>query len=70
MENLNLEPNEYYVINNTKRVLYWTGEVWMKPVKDAQKRFGAYIESLDKQPKVKSAVNVEQTEFINLFKPM
>ena len=50
---------EYYRINNTKRVLYWDGEIWMKPVKDQQKRYGAWNTYLDKQPNVRSAELVD-----------
>lgn len=45
----------YYRMNGTKRILYWDGEKWMKPVKDQQGRLGTWIGQLDKQPKVKSA---------------
>ena len=41
---MELETGNYYVINNTKRVLYWNGEEWMKCIKDRQggrmSRFG------------------------------
>ena len=65
----NLETGEYYVINNTKKVLYWDGEKWMKPIKDRTKRFGSLITNLDKQPtNVKFITNVKDTELANLYK--
>lgn len=45
----------YYRLNGSKRILYWDGEKWMKPVKDQQGRYGTWLGQLDKQPKVKSA---------------
>ena len=45
-----LEVGEYYRINGTKKILYWDGEKWMKPVKDQQKRYGTWNGFLDKQP--------------------
>ena len=65
MKNTNLElqliDGEYYRINNTKRILYWDGEKWMKPEKDQQKKYGTWNSHLEKQPKVKSI------ELINIF---
>jgi len=49
----------YYRLNGTKRILYWTGEIWMKAVKDQQGRLGSWLGHLEKQPKVKTA------EYIN-----
>lgn len=58
-----METNEievgYYIINGTKRVLYWDGEKWMKPVKDQQGRMGIWLGRLEKQPKVKSVKPIE-----------
>lgn len=48
------EQGEYYRINNTKTILYWDGEKWMKPQKDQQKKYGSLVGPLDKQPNVKS----------------
>ena len=45
----------YYRLNGGKRILYWDGEKWMKPMKDQQGRYGTWLGQLDKQPKVKSA---------------
>ena len=45
----------YYIINETKRILYWDGEKWMKPVKDQQGRLGTWLCQLDKQPKIKKS---------------
>lgn len=68
MENL---ESGYYVINGTKRVLYWDDDskVWKLPVKDQQKRLGSLVYPLDKQPKIKSIIPVEQTEYANIYKP-
>lgn len=49
----------YYKINGTKRVLYWDGDKWMKPIKDQQKRYGTWIGALDKQPKVKTVEEID-----------
>jgi hypothetical protein len=46
----------YYIINETKRILYWDGEKWMKPVKDQQGRLGTWLCQLDKQPKIKKVI--------------
>ena len=45
-----LIDGEYYRINGTKKILYWDGSKWMKPVKDHQKRYGTWNGYLDKQP--------------------
>ncbi len=58
----------YYVINNTKKVLYWDGELWRKPVKDQQGRFSGWLTNLEKQPNIKTATPVEETEYKNLYK--
>ena len=58
----NKEP-DYYQINNTKKVLYWDGDKWMKPVKDHYRRF-TFLTTLDKQPtNVKTVTPVWETEF-------
>jgi hypothetical protein len=63
----NLEP-DYYQINNTKKVLYWDGYKWMKPVKDHYKRY-TYIGALDKQPtNIKSVKLVWDTEVAYQYK--
>lgn len=60
---------DYYVINNSKKVLYWNGAEWMKPIKDRQGRLGSYITRLDKQPtKIKTITSVWETECANLYK--
>lgn len=69
MENYKELEVGYYVINNTKRVLYWDGEQWKKPIKDRMGRLGSYISHLEKQPKVKSTTPVEETEYASLYKP-
>lgn len=59
----NLELGEYYRINGTKKILYWDGNKWMKPVKDIRGCYGSYICDLEKQPKVKKVEKVS-------FKPI
>lgn len=70
--NINFEnlEQDYYVINGTKKVLYWDGAKWMKPVKDSRKSFNSgLIGNLDKQPtNVKSIELVSETEFAQLYK--
>lgn len=63
--NTTLIDGEYYRINGTKKILYWDGEKWMKPVKDHQKRYGTWNCYLDKQPKVKSVelVNINKLTY-------
>ena len=56
---MNLEDGEYYQVNGGKKILYWNGKEWMKPQKDAQKRFGAWLSVMDKQPIVKSATKIK-----------
>lgn len=64
----NLEPGTYYQINNTKKVLYWEGDEWMKPEKDHYKRF-TLLSRLEKQPtNVKTVIPVEETEFAWQYK--
>ncbi len=58
----------YYQINNTKKILYWDGEKWMKPKKDVRGNYGGWIEPLEKQPKIKSTTPVEDTEYAPLFR--
>ena len=47
---MNLQQGKYYQINGTKKVLYWDGEKWMKPIKDTRGCYGGYITCLEKQP--------------------
>lgn len=44
----------YYQINNSKKILYWDGNKWLKPIKDQQKSYGTWLGHLDKQPKIKA----------------
>lgn len=60
---VSLIEGEYYRINETKKILYWDGEKWMKPVKDQQKRYGTWNSLLDKQPN-----NIKSVELIDIFK--
>ena len=60
---------DYYVINNSKKVLYWNGVEWMKPTKDRQGRLGSYITKLDKQPtNIRTVTPVWETEYADLYK--
>ena len=64
-----LEQGEYYVINNTKKVMYWDGEKWMKPQKDTRGSYSGWITPIEKQPKnIKSAINVKETDLYYLYK--
>jgi hypothetical protein len=58
---LSLVDGEYYRINGTKKILYWDGMKWMKPVKDQQKRFGTWNTHLDKQP-----TNIKSVELVDI----
>jgi len=48
-----LKTGEYYRINGTKKILYWDGSEFKKPVKDNQKRYSGWIGRIEKQPKFK-----------------
>lgn len=65
---MDLEVGEYYKINNTKRILYWDGEKWMKPAKDRRGSYSGYVGFLDKQPAVKSVERVDISELDKLMK--
>ena len=54
---------EYYRINGTKKVLYWNGEIWCKPKKDNQGKFGSWVTPMAEQPK-----NVKYVELVNIYK--
>jgi hypothetical protein len=56
-----LVDGEYYRINGTKKILYWDGSKWMKPVKDHQKRYGTWNGHLDKQP-----LNIKSVELVDI----
>ena len=56
-----LVDGEYYRINGTKKILYWDGSKWMKPVKDHQKRYGTWNGHLDKQP-----TNIKSVELVDI----
>ncbi len=51
---MDIIDNEYYRINNSKRILYWDGEQWMKPEKDSRGMYSGLLSYLNKQPNVKS----------------
>ncbi len=61
MDNLNLQPNEYYRINGTKRVLFWNGEKWQKPEKNNLGKY-IFLSELEKQPTVKKVELVNISE--------
>jgi hypothetical protein len=54
-----IDSGEYYQINGTKKVLYWSGTLWFKPAKDNRGRYSGYIQPLDKQPTVNSVIPVD-----------
>lgn len=56
-----LVSDEYYRINGTQKILYWDGSKWMKPVKDHQKRYGSWLQPLEKQP-----TNIKSVELVNI----
>ena len=56
-----LVDGEYYRINGTKKILYWDGSKWMKPIKDHQKRYGTWNGHLDKQP-----TNIKSVELVDI----
>jgi hypothetical protein len=56
-----LIAGEYYRINNTKKILYWNGYIWMQPVKDQQKRFATWVRHLDKQP-----TNIKRVDMVDV----
>ena len=60
MENL-VEGTNYYV-NGTKRILYWDGEKWMKPVRDSRKQYSGLLTNLESQPKVISVTEIKDIE--------
>jgi len=61
MENLKLGC--YYRINGTKRILYWDGEKFMKPVKDSRGSYkSGWLSHLEKQPNVKRTEIVEESD--------
>ena len=67
MEDLEID---YYQIDNTKKILYWDGEKWMKPVKDHYKRF-TYLRNLEEQPKnIKTTTIVNKQDFAWQYKPL
>ena len=57
-----LVDGKYYRINGTKKILYWDGSQWMKPVKDQQKRYGTWNTHLDKQP-----TNIKSVELVDIY---
>lgn len=46
-----LEAGEYYKINGTKKILYWDGKKWMKPIKDSIGSYSGLISEMSNQPK-------------------
>jgi len=51
---MELEQGEYYLINGGKRLLYWDGKQWLKPIKDSRGSYSGLLQFLSEQPKVKS----------------
>lgn len=54
----------YYIINNTKKILYWDGKEWKKPVKDSRGSYSGLLSRLQKQPKIKSIIAADENRFI------
>jgi len=63
-----LETGKYYRINGTKKILYWNGNEFMKPVKDNQKRYSGWVTFIEKQPKFKYAELIKERD-INALMP-
>ncbi len=59
MENLKLGC--YYRINGTKKILYWDGEKFMKPVKDNRGKY-SFVSPMEVQPKIKSVELVKESD--------
>ena len=59
---IELEQGCYYIINGTKRILYWSGNEWMKPVKDNRGSYHGWVTFLEKQPKISTVSKVEIEE--------
>ena len=62
MENINLQCGCYYRINGTKKILYWDGESWRKPVKDKRGRYSGHSINIEKQPNVKSVQVAQESD--------
>ena len=45
-----VQAGKYYQINGTKKVLYWNGTIWQKPVRDTQGKYDGWLGHLEKQP--------------------
>lgn len=59
----NLQAGCYYRINGTKKILYWDGEKFMKPVKDNRGSYkSGWLSHLESQPKVKNLELVQQSD--------
>jgi hypothetical protein len=58
-----LVAGEYYRINGTRKILYWCGEAWHKPVRDLQKRFGIWVSTMNPQP-----TNIRKVAIVNIHK--
>lgn len=58
----NLVEDVYYRINDTKKILLWNGDEFMKPEKDQQGRYGSWITRIDSQPKIKFVQEVDMNE--------
>lgn len=54
----------YYYINDTQKVLYWTGSEWQAAVKDSLKMY-SFVRPLDKQPNNIKTVSRYKSMFDN-----
>ena len=61
MKSIDLIQGNYYRINRTKKILYWDGTEWLKPIKDQQKKYGTWLSRLDKQP-----TNIKNLEIVDI----
>lgn len=55
-----VKEGEYYQINGTKKVLYWDGKEWRKPVKNSAGSYeDGFILPIEKQPvRIKTVTQV------------
>ena len=62
MNNLKLQCGCYYRINGTNKILYFDGDMWYKPVKNNQGKYSTHVQTLEKQPNVKNAEMVQESD--------
>lgn len=63
-----VQATKYYQINGTKKVLYWNGTLWQRPVKDNQGRYDGWLDHLEKQPtNVKTVKEVNASDIVGIL---